>query len=158
MITGCYNENDVTPSGNYSVLRFEFPQGNNSWDKEIEEIHNIYGVYLIYKDISTQDLNRKWTSLGTGKLYYGNDLTDEQVPYYLNFLKNHVLNYVSPEIAKTVLPVKIYMLDNLRGLLPGEDPDDSGTGSGTGRCISRGRTGECTGWFLTGDSGKNRAD
>ena len=41
MITGCYNENDVTPSGNYSVLRFEFPQGNNSWDKEIEEIHNI---------------------------------------------------------------------------------------------------------------------
>ena len=38
MITGCYNENDVTPSGNYSVLRFEFPQGNNSWDKEIEEI------------------------------------------------------------------------------------------------------------------------
>ena len=81
MITGCYNENDVTPSGNYSVLRFEFPQGNNSWDKEIEEIHNIYGVYLIYKDISTQDLNRKWTSLVTGKLYYGNDLTDEQVPY-----------------------------------------------------------------------------
>ena len=49
MITGCYNENDVTPSGNYSVLRFEFPQGNNSWDKEIEEIHNIYGVYNIQR-------------------------------------------------------------------------------------------------------------
>ena len=39
-MTGCYHEDDVTPSGNYSVLRFEFPQGDNSWDKEIEEIHN----------------------------------------------------------------------------------------------------------------------
>ena len=47
MMTGCYHEDDVTPSGNYSVLRFEFPQGDNSWDKEIEEIHNKYGVYLI---------------------------------------------------------------------------------------------------------------
>ena len=83
MMTGCYHEDDVTPSGNYSVLRFEFPQGDNSWDKEIEEIHNKYGVYLIYKNVTAQDLNRKWTSLGTGKLYYGNDLTSEQVPYKL---------------------------------------------------------------------------
>ena len=118
ILTSCYNEGDVTPSGNYSVLRLEFPQGNNSWDKEIKDIHDVYGVYLLYKGITPQDLNRKWTSLGTGKLYYGNDLTDEQTPYYVDFLKNHVLNYVTPEIAKLVLPAKIYMLDNLRGLYP----------------------------------------
>ena len=123
ILTSCYNEGDVTPSGNYSVLRLEFPQGNNSWDKEIKDIHDVYGVYLLYKGITPQDLNRKWTSLGTGKLYYGNDLTDEQTPYYVDFLKNHVLNYVTPEIAKLVLPAKIYMLDNLRGLYPGEDPN-----------------------------------
>lgn len=29
ILTSCYNEGDVTPSGNYSVLRLEFPQGNN---------------------------------------------------------------------------------------------------------------------------------
>ena len=107
ILTSCYNEGDVTPSGNYSVLRLEFPQGNNSWDKEIKDIHDVYGVYLLYKGITPQDLNRKWTSLGTGKLYYGNDLTDEQTPYYVDFLKNHVLNYVTPEIAKLVLPAKI---------------------------------------------------
>ena len=25
--------------------RLEFPQGNNSWDKEIKDIHDVYGVY-----------------------------------------------------------------------------------------------------------------
>ena len=36
MLTSCYNEDDVTPSGNYSAIRFKFPQGNNEWDKEIK--------------------------------------------------------------------------------------------------------------------------
>ncbi|MFR5658252.1 MAG: hypothetical protein ACLUDU_09840 [Butyricimonas faecihominis] len=46
MLTSCYNEGDVTPSGNYSVLRLEFPQGNNSWDKEIKDIHDVYGLHI----------------------------------------------------------------------------------------------------------------
>lgn len=56
ILTSCYNEGDVTPSGNYSVLRLEFPQGNNSWDKEIKDIHDVYGVYLLYKGITPKIL------------------------------------------------------------------------------------------------------
>lgn len=67
--TGCNNDEDpIQPTGNYSVLRFEFPQGNNPFDEEIKEIHDKYDVYLLYKDITDTDLNRQWQSLGTGKL------------------------------------------------------------------------------------------
>lgn len=93
MLTSCYNEDDVTPSGNYSAIRFEFPQGNNEWDKEIKAIHDTYGVYLLYKDVTELDLNRQWTSLGTGKLFYGDDLTNEQVPFYVNFMKKHIFDF-----------------------------------------------------------------
>lgn len=66
-MTACTpSEDPITPSGNYSVLRMEFPQGNNSWDEDIKEIHDKYGVYLLYKDITPADLNRKWTGIGTG--------------------------------------------------------------------------------------------
>ena len=38
-MTACTpSEDPITPSGNYSVLRMEFPQGNNSWDEDIKEI------------------------------------------------------------------------------------------------------------------------
>ena len=49
MLTSCYNEGDVTPSGNYSVLRLEFPQGNNSWDKEIKD--TMFMGYIYYTKV-----------------------------------------------------------------------------------------------------------
>lgn len=157
MLTACNKESDLTPSDNFSIVRFTFPQGNNSWDADIKAIYDEYNVYLIYKDVTPQDLNRQWTSLGTGKLWYGNDLTDEQVAFYVNFMKNHVFSYISPEIAKLALPVKIYMLDNLRSRDPGEeDSDDSGTGTGgtgTGTGTGTGGTGTGTGTGGTGTGG-----
>ena len=59
LATGCYDEDAVPPSGNYSTLRFEFPQGDNPWDHDAEEIYEKYQVYLLYKDITDYDLNRK---------------------------------------------------------------------------------------------------
>ena len=89
-MTACTpSEDPITPSGNYSVLRMEFPQGNNSWDEDIKEIHDKYGVYLLYKDITPADLNRKWTGVGTGKLYYGDDVPGTEVPYYVQRLMEH---------------------------------------------------------------------
>ncbi len=127
--TGCNNDEDpIQPTGNYSVLRFEFPQGNNPFDEEIKEIHDKYDVYLLYKDITDTDLNRQWQSLGTGKLLTGDPVPDEYVPFYINFIKNHVFQYLSPEVVRAGLPVKIYMLENFGEVnTPG-----SGTGTGTG--------------------------
>ncbi len=129
-LSGCYDEDKLEPTGNYSVLRSEFPQGNNPWDKEIEAIHEEYGTYLLYKGITMQDLNRTWTSVGTGGLLYaGNqpneaeaDLSDEKVATYVSFLKDHILAYISPEDSKGLLPVKIYMVQDLRLIGDGTDP------------------------------------
>lgn len=132
-LASCYNEKELTPSGDYAVVRFKFPQGDNSWDQDIKEIHDKYGVYLIYKEISDQDLNRMWTSLGTGYLYTGEDLNDEQAEFYVNFLKNNIFNYISPEIAQRALPAKIYMLDNFKKYNPSDGGGTGGdTGGGTG--------------------------
>lgn len=147
-MTACTpSEDPITPSGNYSVLRMEFPQGNNSWDEDIKEIHDKYGVYLLYKDITPADLNRKWTGIGTGKLYYGDDVPGTEVPYYVDFFKNNVFPYASTEMIQKNFPVKIYLQKDFRGVDPNlGGGDDSGTG-GTGG------TGTGTGGTGTGGTG-----
>lgn len=150
-MTACTpSEDPITPSGNYSVLRMEFPQGNNSWDEDIKEIHDKYGVYLLYKDITPADLNRKWTGIGTGKLYYGDDVPGTEVPYYVDFFKNNVFPYASTEMIQKNFPVKIYLQKDFRGVDPNlGGGDDSGTG-GTG---GTGTGGTGTGGTGTGGTG-----
>lgn len=149
-MTACTpSEDPITPSGNYSVLRMEFPQGNNSWDEDIKEIHDKYGVYLLYKDITPADLNRKWTGIGTGKLYYGDDVPGTEVPYYVDFFKNNVFPYASTEMIQKNFPVKIYLQKDFRGVDPNLGGDDSGTG-GTG---GTGTGGAGTGGTGTGTGG-----
>lgn len=122
------DEDPLEPSGNYSVLRFEFPQGNNSWDAELKEIHDNYGVYLLYKEITEKDLNKSWTAVPTGNLYYGEALNDQQVQYYVDFFKNNFFAYISPEFAKNSMPIKIYMLDNLRAVPQGSQDETAEDG------------------------------
>ena len=150
-MTACTpSEDPITPSGNYSVLRMEFPQGNNSWDEDIKEIHDKYGVYLLYKDITPADLNRKWTGIGTGKLYYGDDVPGTEVPYYVDFFKNNVFPYASTEMIQKNFPVKIYLQKDFRGVDPNlGGGDDSGTG-GTGGTGTGGTGGTGTGTGGTG--------
>ena len=155
-MTACTpSEDPITPSGNYSVLRMEFPQGNNSWDEDIKEIHDKYGVYLLYKDITPADLNRKWTGIGTGKLYYGDDVPGTEVPYYVDFFKNNVFPYASTEMIQKNFPVKIYLQKDFRGVDPnlggGDDSGTGGTGgTGTGGTGTGGTGGTGTGTGGTG--------
>lgn len=127
-LTSCIKDEDpIQPSGNYSVLRFDFPQGNNPYDQEIVEIHDQYGIYVIYKDITDQDINRQWQSLGTGKPLTCDEIPEEDRQFYVDFLKDQVLSFVTPEFVKLALPVKVYLIENLRNL-DGSSDDGSGTG------------------------------
>lgn len=150
MLSACdMTEDPITPSGNYSVLRMTFPQGDNAWDEEIKQIHDTYGVYLLYKDITAADLNRKWTGIGTGKLYYGDDVPSDEITYYVDFFKDNVFPYVSTEMIRSTFPVKIYMLKNLKAV----DPDltgGGGTGGDTGGTGGTGTGGTGTGTGGTG--------
>lgn len=125
------DEGAITPSGNYSPIRGEFPQGDSEYDDVIKEISEKYGVYLLYKDITEQDLNRTWVSTGTGPLIVAGaeedraagawNLPDEQLPFYVNYFSNHIFPNISEEFAQSAFPVKIYMINNLR-----EEPRDFG--------------------------------
>ena len=52
LFASCYDEKALTPTEDgEGMSRYEFPQGTNAWDKDIEEIAEKFNVYLIYKDL-----------------------------------------------------------------------------------------------------------
>ena len=107
-LTACHKEEAIIPSNEGMPTRFEFPQGNQSWDQDIIDIQEKFGIYLIYKDFSSDDFNRSWT--GGGGSYTGSDLTDEQARWYVDFMKDHIFAYLTPEITKKVLPIYYYLV------------------------------------------------
>ena len=51
LFSSCYNEDKIVPmEAEDEILRYEFPQGENTWDKDIVEISEKFGVHLIYKN------------------------------------------------------------------------------------------------------------
>ena len=137
--TSCHKEEEIVPSGNYSPIRGGFPQGTSKYDSLIYDIKQEYGVYLIYKDITEEDLNRDWVSVGTGDLYVAGyedernlgawDLPQEQLPFYVDYFYNYIFPNISREFANSSFPVKIYMIHNLR-TEPRDFGEDSGANSG----------------------------
>lgn len=125
IISACKeSEDDITPSGNYSPIRGGFPQGTTAYDSLINEIKSEYGVYLLYKDITEEDLNRDWVSAGTGDIYVAGyeheredlawNLPQSHLPFYVDFFYNYIFPNISKEFANSTFPVKIYMIHNLR--------------------------------------------
>ena len=117
LLSACYHEDDIIPSEKTMVLRFDFPQGNNSWDEDLAKINEEFGVCMIYKDIEEGDYNRSWTGGGVfAAEFHGQDLNDEQAQFYTNFFKNHVFNYLNAEITQKVLPPYYYMVYDYHAL------------------------------------------
>ena len=119
------SEEEIIPSGNYSPIRGGFPQGNTEYDSIINEIKNKYSVYLLYKDVTEEDMNRTWVSAGTGDIYVAGDSADRnkpswelpmvQLPIYVDFFNDYIFpNFTKKELAKKTFPIKIYMINNLR--------------------------------------------
>ena len=150
----CYNEDKLTPSGQFIPSGLPFPQGDNPWDKDIVELHNTYGVYVFYKDVTEALLNRDWTSVGTGDIYTGGDLNDNKVQFYVDFIKNDVFKYVNKDLVTKTLPVRLYLLDNFRTRprIEVDDDDDTGTG-GTDTDTGTGGTDTDTGTGGTSGTG-----
>lgn len=111
LLPGCNDEEALAPLEDINVSRYEFPQGNNSWDKDIEEIWREYGVYCIYEGFTSKDLDRQWTNVGSVSTYSGTAVPYEEVPFYVNFNKE----YVFPCIGKEVhFPLYYYFIKDFR--------------------------------------------
>ena len=142
-LNACSDEETLSSSGNYSPIRGGFPQGDSEYDSIINDIKNEYGVYLLYKDITEEDLNRDWVSVGTGDIYVGGyederddqawNLPEEHLPFYVEYFNSYIFPNISKEFAKTTFPVKIYMIHNLRTEPRdfGEGEEESGGGTDT---------------------------
>ena len=117
LLQSCWEEDDIIPSEQEMALRFEFPQGNNSWDEDLVAIQEQFGVCMIYRDLDSSDMSRSWTGGGGfSATYEGENLTDEQAEFYTNFFKNHVFAYLTPEITQKVLPPYWYMMYDLNAV------------------------------------------
>ena len=142
------NDDDITPSGNYSPIRGGFPQGDSELDDIIYQIKQDYDVYLLYKDIREEDMNRTWVSASTGNIIVAGDeaernsiswsLPENQLEYYVNFFNDYIFPNITEDFAKKTFPVKIYMINNLReeardyGEEKDENSENANLGTGVG--------------------------
>ena len=108
----CYDEDTLTvDESGEDLVRFEFPQGTNSWDDDVVAIKEKFNVCIIYKDFQASDLNRTWTGAAGNQSYFGDELTsDEQAKFMIGFMKDHVFAYLSPQITQKVFPMYYYMV------------------------------------------------
>lgn len=110
LFASCYDEKALTPTADgEGMLRYEYPQGTNSWNDDIDEIAKKYNVYLIYKNFKPADFNRTWTGGFTSMTNFAEDLTDEQAEFTTKFMKNHVFAYLNEKITPKVFPMYYYM-------------------------------------------------
>lgn len=111
------SDDDLGTVEKASVLRFEFPQGNNTWDQEFQQIAEDWGMYVIYKDIDSMVLNRSWTNPPNGAVsYIGDPVPDEYISVYLDIVKNSLLGPLDKnnESHRKQLPVYFFLLNNFR--------------------------------------------
>lgn len=116
-LSGCYDEDKAEPSGDYSPVRFEFPQGDESWDKLFEKIYNDYGFCVIYKGFDAKDLNKNWIMTGSGN-WTGHPVADEHMPKYEDLLKNYLVPFLGKkEVVEACSPLYLYLAEDLGGSL-----------------------------------------
>ena len=111
----CYDEDKAEPSGNYSPVRFKFPQGDESWDKFFEKTYNDYGLCVIYKEFDAKDLNKNWTMTGGGD-WIGHPVADENMPKYQDLLENYLVPFLGKkEVVEACTPLYLYLAEDIGG-------------------------------------------
>ena len=99
----------------FSVCRFDFPQGTTEVDKVIKEIHDSSGTYIIYKDIKEKDLTRSWTD-PDGTSFEFELLDESSVTKYVNFLQTCLFDQIKGQYCQYSCPVYFYLLKSLKSV------------------------------------------
>lgn len=113
VLISCYKEAPLEVPSMDLTKMFDFPQGNNSYDQEIQDIYQRYGVKLIYKGFNPTILSRTWIAAGTTEReVFAKDLTEDQVKVNLDFMKNQVFAYLPEDLIKGCFTQHIFMCND----------------------------------------------
>ena len=115
-LASCAEDDGVETVKRVDLFDFEFPQGENPCDKEIEQIAKDWGMYIIYKEVDSTRLNRMWTvPVYNAPIYVCTTPSDEDIQVYLNLVKEWLLGSLdqkSDEDRKS-LPFYLYLVNDL---------------------------------------------
>ena len=117
-VTSCRDDDPIGVVERDDLLQFDFPQGTDAWDKEIEQIAKDWGMYIIYKDIDSTDLNMTWSVRPTEStpVLVAEPVEGEEVSIYLDLIKNYLLANLdnTKESDLRQLPYYFYLVKDMR--------------------------------------------
>lgn len=117
----CTDDDNIDITGNKSVLCFDFPQGDQPWDKEIEQIAKDWGMYIIYKGVDSVCLNKVWTNpMPSAAIFTCTEPSGEQVRQYLAVVSKYMLDMMdktNPDDFKK-LPLYLYIVNDFKNMNP----------------------------------------
>lgn len=120
-VTSCYDNDDIEDTNSFNLLEFTFPQGDNPWDKEIEQIAKDWGMYIIYKDVDEAALNKGWADHYYNEPVYScTTPSDEDVQLYLKLVKDWLLGSLDKtnEADRQQLPLYLYIVNDFKDSNP----------------------------------------
>lgn len=117
-MAGCDDEDSLVPRNSEMTYRFEFPEGDAAWDKDLKEIAEKFQTVPIYKALDSADLARSWVVSSASVRYNAKPLDEELAEFYTGFFKDHIFAFLKPELTQGVLPNYIYLVQDFRQLKP----------------------------------------
>ena len=114
-LASCTDDDGVGTVQRVDLLDFEFPQGNDPWDREIEQIAKDWGMYIIYKNVDSTHLNRMWTTpIYNDPIYVCTTPSNEEIQIYLDLVKEWLLGGMdkNKEEDRRSLPYYLYLVND----------------------------------------------
>ena len=122
VMAACADNDGIGSLREENVIRFDFPQGNDPWDQEIAKIAEEWGMYIIYKDVDSTNLNRTtWTSpADSAPIWTCTTPSGEEIQQYVELVKEWLLGNLDVNSAtdKASLPVYLYLVNDFKDANP----------------------------------------
>lgn len=122
VMAACADNDGIGSLREENVIRFDFPQGNDPWDQEIAKIAEEWGMYIIYKDVDSTNLNRTtWTSPAySAPIWTCTTPSGEEIQQYVELVKEWLLGNLDVNSAtdKASLPVYLYLVNDFKDANP----------------------------------------
>lgn len=119
----CAGEEKLTPSKIDGVAdKFAFPQGTSAADAIFEQIYDRYGVKVIYKDFTDQDIRRSWVKFDAGETYTWSYVDASKLLGAAETLRDKVFGLLPDDVVRAGVKSTpyIYLVDNLEGYYNGQ--------------------------------------